>query len=202
MNFFKKLPIQVRDPFHEHLEAHGKVSSVSEGTTRWASGHGKELESSEGTTRCASGRGKELESSEGTTRCASGRGKELESSEGTTRCASGRGKELESSEDTARWASGHGKELESNEGTTRWASGKEMVDSTSIFTQWSTDLTLPGQQLEMHLEDKYNGTETFPVLDLLAFEPQELMSSVYNFTCSPPFFNFYHGTHGDTKGYF
>ncbi|KAH9544067.1 hypothetical protein CY35_13G097600 [Sphagnum magellanicum] len=183
-----ELPIQVRDPFHEHLEAHGKVSSVSEGTTRWASGHGKELESSEGTTRCASGRGKELESSEGTTRCASGRGKELESSEGTT-----------------RWASGRGKELESSEGTTRWASGKERVDSTSFDTQWSTDLTLPGQQLEMHLEDKYNGTETFPVLDLLAFEPlvtqQELMSSVYNFACSPPFFDdFYHGTHGDTKG--
>jgi hypothetical protein len=186
MNFFKKLPIQVRDPFHEHIEAHGKVSSVSEGTTRWASGRGKELDSSEGTTRCASGRGKELESSEGTTRCTSGHGKELESSEGTT-----------------RWASGRGKELESSKATTRWVSGKERVDSTSFDTQWSTDLTLPGQQLEMHLEDKYNGTETFPVLDLLDFKPlvtqggatcQELMSLEDN--------NLYHGTHGDTKGYF
>jgi hypothetical protein len=81
--------------------------------------------------------------------------------------------------------------------------GKERVDSTSFDTQWSTDLTLPGQQLEMHLEDKYNGTETFPVLDLLDFKPlvtqggatcQELMSLEDN--------DLYHGTHGDTKGYF
>ncbi len=152
MNFFKKLPIQVRDPFHEHLEAHGKVSSLSEGTTRWAIGPGKELESSEATTRRASGRGKELESSEA---------------------------------------------------STRWVSGKERVDSTSFDTQWSTDLTLLVQLLEMHLEDKYNGTETFPVLDLLDFKPlvtqggatcQELMSWEDN--------NLYHGTHGDTKGYF
>ncbi|CAM6078742.1 unnamed protein product [Sphagnum tenellum] len=208
---------EVRDPFHEHLEAHRKVSSVSEGTTRWASCRGKELESSEGTTRCASSRGKELESSEGTTRCASGCGKELESSEGTTRCASGHGKELESSEGTTRCASGHGKELESSEGTTRWGSGrgkelesskattrwvsgKERVDITSFDTQWSTDLTLPDQQLEMHLEDKYNGTETFPVLNLLDFKPlvtqggatcQDLMSLEDN--------ELYHGTHGDTK---
>jgi hypothetical protein len=115
MNFFKKLPIQVRDPFHEHLEARGKVTSVSEGTTRWVSDRGKELESSEGPTRCASGHGKEFEPSEGTTRWASGCGKELESSEDNKRWASGRGKGLESSEGTTRWASGRGKGLESSE---------------------------------------------------------------------------------------
>jgi len=186
MNFFKMLPIQVRDPFHEPLEAHGKVRSLREFITRWASGRGKELESCESTTRCASGHGKEIESCEGTTRWASGHGEELESSEGTT-----------------RWASGRGKELESSKAITRWVSGKERVDSTSFDTQWSTDLTLPGQKLEMHLEDKYNGTETFPVLDLLDFKPfvtqggatcQELMSLEDN--------DLYHGTHGDTKGYF
>ncbi len=124
-------------------------------------------------------------------------------SEGTTRRASGRGKELESSEAPTRRASGRGKELESSEATTRWVSGKERVDSTSFDTQWCTDLTLPVQLLEMHLEDKCNGTETFPVLDLLDFKPlvtqvgatcQELMSLEDN--------DLYHGTHGDTKGYF
>jgi hypothetical protein len=92
MNFFKNLPIWVSHPFYELLEARGKVSSVSEGTTRCASGHGKEFESSEATTTWASGRGKELESSEATTTWASGHGKELESSETTTRWASGHGK--------------------------------------------------------------------------------------------------------------
>ncbi len=97
----------------------------------------------------------------------------------------------------------HGKVSSVSQGITRWASGKERVDSRSFDTQWSTDLTLPGQQLEMHLEDKYNGTETFPVLDSLNFKPlvtqggatcPELISLEDN--------NLYHGTHGDTKGYF
>ncbi len=82
-------------------------------------------------------------------------------------------------------------------------SGKERVDSTSFGTQWSTDLTLPGQQLEMSLEDKYNGTETFPLLDLLDFTPLVTQGRA---TCQELMFlednNLYHGTHGDTKRYF
>jgi hypothetical protein len=81
--------------------------------------------------------------------------------------------------------------------------GKERVDSASFDTQWSTDLTLPGHQLGMHLEDKYNGTETLPLLDLLDFTPLATQGGA---TCQELMFlednDLYHGTHGDTKGYF
>jgi hypothetical protein len=81
--------------------------------------------------------------------------------------------------------------------------GKERVDSTLFDTQWSTDLTLPCQQLEMHLEDKYIETETLPFVELWDFTPSTTQEGT---TWQELIFfedsKLYHGTHGDTKGYF
>ncbi|CAK9863379.1 unnamed protein product [Sphagnum jensenii] len=118
----------------------------------------------------------------------------------------GGGQESSPYKATTKWASGDQNEPESSDTMKRGTTADQNeikcspLQSRVAVLNLSTSIQDVVSELEMHLEDKYNGTETFPVLDLLDFKPlvtqggatcQDLMSLEDN--------ELYHGTHGDTK---